>query len=85
MTKTADELAYERYLKGEYAWNDYIVVCCQEDCEPENWEEHARDILLKNTDEHVPIEWIEDFIFMHWQNLSTDEENLNAFFEWIKD
>ena len=32
---TADELAYERYCKGEYSYQDYLDVCEQEGCEPE--------------------------------------------------
>lgn len=35
MDKTADELAYERYLNGEYTYEDYLVVCEIEECEPE--------------------------------------------------
>lgn len=34
MDKTADELAYERYLRGDYSYEDYIAVCEQEDVEP---------------------------------------------------
>lgn len=32
--KTADELAYERYKKGEYTYQDYVDVCELEECEP---------------------------------------------------
>lgn len=31
---TADELAYNRYLKGEYSYADYLVVCRNEDVSP---------------------------------------------------
>lgn len=31
---TADELAYERYLNGEYTYDDYVDVCEIEECEP---------------------------------------------------
>ena len=31
---TADELAYERYKRGEYAYEDYVFVCEQEETEP---------------------------------------------------
>ena len=32
--KTADELAYLRYLNGEYTYQDYADVCEIEGCEP---------------------------------------------------
>ena len=32
--KTADELAYSRYLNGEYTYQDYVDVCDVEECEP---------------------------------------------------
>ena len=32
--KTADELAYEMYLNGEYTYEDYVCVCNIEECEP---------------------------------------------------
>ena len=31
---TADELAYERYKRGEYAYDDYVSVCDIEETEP---------------------------------------------------
>lgn len=31
---TADELAYERYKRGEYSYEDYVFVCEQEETEP---------------------------------------------------
>ena len=38
MDKTADELALERYLNGEYTWQDYLDVCEFEEVEPEDKE-----------------------------------------------
>lgn len=35
MDKTADELAYIRYKRGEYSYEDYVAVCEQEECEPQ--------------------------------------------------
>lgn len=32
MDKTADELAYERYLSGEYTFEDYLDVCSLQEC-----------------------------------------------------
>lgn len=32
--KTADELAYERYKRGEYTYEEYCDVCTIEDVEP---------------------------------------------------
>lgn len=32
--KTADELAYERYRRGEYTYEEYRDVCTNEDVEP---------------------------------------------------
>ena len=29
---TADELAYQRYLKGEYTYQEYLDVCEMEEC-----------------------------------------------------
>lgn len=34
LQKTADELAYERYLVGEYTYEDYVDVCNIEEVEP---------------------------------------------------
>ena len=35
MDKTADEMAYEKYQKGEYTYEEYADVCDHEECEPE--------------------------------------------------
>ena len=35
MDKTADELAYERYKRGEYTYDDYCDVCEMEDLFPQ--------------------------------------------------
>lgn len=29
---TADELAYQRFLNGEYTYQDYLDVCEMEEC-----------------------------------------------------
>ena len=34
MDKTADELAYQLYLRGIYTYEDYVNVCEIEECEP---------------------------------------------------
>lgn len=36
MDKTADELAYERYLSGEYTFEEYSDVCELQECEPKD-------------------------------------------------
>lgn len=34
MDCSADELAYQRYLNGEYTYQEYLDVCEIEECEP---------------------------------------------------
>lgn len=34
MDKTADEIAYERYMRGIYSYADYLDVCANEDSQP---------------------------------------------------
>lgn len=34
MDKTSDELAYERYMRGEYTYEEYLDVCANEDSQP---------------------------------------------------
>ena len=34
MDETADELAYKRYLAGEYTYEEYLVVCDIEETTP---------------------------------------------------
>lgn len=31
---TADEVAYKRYLDGEYTYREYVEVCEEEETEP---------------------------------------------------
>lgn len=53
LDKTADELAYERYKRGEYTYQDYVDVCNQEECEPlpklnEDKEETKKDNRIRD-------------------------------------
>ena len=32
---TADESAYDKYLNGEYTYDDYLAVCETQECIPE--------------------------------------------------
>jgi len=34
LDKSADELAYQRYLSGDYTYQEYVDVCEIEECEP---------------------------------------------------
>ncbi len=34
MDLTASEMVYQRYLSGEYTYEEYLVVCELDECEP---------------------------------------------------
>ena len=69
---TSDELAYKRYLKGEYTYQDYVNVCNLEDIEPLK-EIKKEGKTMKKTYQEKKEEIRQQAI--EWQLSFSDDEN----------
>ena len=58
-------------------WHRYRELCIEQGL----WREQAIHLLEQETDASLPD--IIEFVGDHWQNLSSDEENIEAFRRWI--
>lgn len=58
-------------------WNRYIELCIDQDM----WKDHAVEVLQEHFD--VAEMTIREFVDDHWQNLLLDEDNIEAFKQWV--
>ena len=81
--KTADELAYEKYLRGEYSYEEYLAVCENEDLvvEPplkKRFEDFTREDLKELRNEIV----LNSLFLADYENsFRISEESCCAFFD----